>query len=113
MSDGTAPKAGFPQILATRTDVTSPRMVHMIEAQAGDWHRLDELSADIETLVQHDPACQRSSLFSCKDSPRRRRSRTPDRDKRSLCDLNNRFDLTPLSISGCVFPAGRKRRAQR
>ena len=56
-------RAGLPQILATRTDVLSPRMVHAIEALAGDWRRLDEriegLSADIETLVQHDPACQR------------------------------------------------------
>jgi len=56
-------RAGLPQILATRTDVLSPRMVHVIEARAGDWRRLDEriegLSADIETLVQHDPACQR------------------------------------------------------
>ena len=56
-------RAGLPQILATRTDVLSPRMVHLIEALAGDWRRLDEriegLSADIETLVQHDPACQR------------------------------------------------------
>jgi len=54
-------RAGLPQILATRTDVLSPRMVHVIEALAGDWRRLDEriegLSADIETLVQHDPAC--------------------------------------------------------
>jgi transposase len=56
-------RAGLPQILATRTDVLSPRMVHVIEALAGDWRRLDEriegLSADIETLAQHDPACQR------------------------------------------------------
>jgi transposase len=56
-------RAGLPQILASRTDVLSPRMVHVIEALAGDWRRLDEriegLSADIETLVQHDPACQR------------------------------------------------------
>ena len=56
-------RAGLPQILATRTDVLSPRIVHVIEALAGDWRRLDEriegLSADIETLVQHDPACQR------------------------------------------------------
>ena len=56
-------RAGLPQILATRTDVLSPRMMHVIEALAGDWRRLDEriegLSADIETLVQHDPACQR------------------------------------------------------
>jgi len=56
-------RAGLAQILATRTDVLSPRMVHLIEDLAGDWRRLDEriegLSADIETLVQHDPACQR------------------------------------------------------
>ena len=56
-------RAGLPQILATRTDVLSPRMVHVIEALAGDWRRLDQriegLSADIETLGQHDPACQR------------------------------------------------------
>ena len=56
-------RAGLPQILATRTDVLSPRMVHVIEALAGDWRRFDEriegLSADIERLVQHDPACQR------------------------------------------------------
>jgi transposase len=56
-------RAGLPQILATRTDVLSPRMVHLIEDLAGDWRRLDEciegLSAEIETLVQHDPACQR------------------------------------------------------
>jgi hypothetical protein len=35
--------------------------MHVIEALAGDWRRLDEriegLSADIETPVQHDPAC--------------------------------------------------------
>ncbi len=56
-------RGGLPQILATRTDVLSARMVHVIEALAGDWRRLDEriegLYADIETLVQHDPACQR------------------------------------------------------
>ncbi len=33
-------RAGLPQILATRTDVLSPRMVHMIEALAGDWLRI-------------------------------------------------------------------------
>ena len=30
-------RAGLAQILATRTDVLSPRMVHVIEALAGDW----------------------------------------------------------------------------
>ena len=39
------------------------QLQYVIEALAGDWRRLDEriegLSADIETLGQHDPACQR------------------------------------------------------
>jgi transposase len=56
-------RAGLPQILATRTDVLSPRMVHLIEDLASDWRRLDEriegLSTNIETLAQHDPGCQR------------------------------------------------------
>ncbi len=56
-------RAGLPQILAARTDVLSPRIVHLIEDLAGDWRRLDErvegLSADIETLAQHDQACKR------------------------------------------------------
>jgi hypothetical protein len=43
----------------------------VIEGLARDWRRLTEriegLSADIETPVQHDPACQRSSLLVCKD----------------------------------------------
>jgi transposase len=53
----------LPNILATRCDVLSPRMVHLITDLAGDWHRLDEriesLSADIETLADQDPACER------------------------------------------------------
>ena len=56
-------RAELAQILATRTDVLSPRIVHLIEDLAGDWRRLDErvegLSADIETLAQHDQACKR------------------------------------------------------
>src|SRR5262249_40888438 len=43
-------------ILATRCDVLSPRMMHIIEDLAGDWRRLDEriegLSADITSLVE-------------------------------------------------------------
>jgi transposase len=56
-------RAELARILATRTDVLSPRIVHLIEDLAGDWRRLDErvegLSADIETLAQHDQACKR------------------------------------------------------
>jgi transposase len=53
----------LPTILATRSDVLSPRMIHLIEALAGDWHRLDEriedLSGEIEALAHQDPACER------------------------------------------------------
>jgi len=53
----------LPIILATRSDVLSPRMMRMIEDLAGDWRRLDEriegLSTDIETLARQDAACER------------------------------------------------------
>jgi transposase len=53
----------LPIILAQRTDVLSPRMVHVIEELAGDWHRLDEriagLSAEITALAEQDVSCQR------------------------------------------------------
>jgi transposase len=53
----------LPGILATRSDVLSPRMMHIIEDLAGDWHRLDEriegLSSEIAALADQDPACER------------------------------------------------------
>jgi transposase len=53
----------LPGILAKRSDVLSPRMTRIIEDLAGDWRRLDEriegLSADITSLVEKDPACER------------------------------------------------------
>ncbi len=53
----------LPRILATRSDVLSPRMVHFIEELSGDWRRLDErikgLSSEIETLAHQDTACER------------------------------------------------------
>ena len=53
----------LPDILATHTDVLSPRMVRVIEELAGDWHRLDEriegLTTDIGAVADHDPACER------------------------------------------------------
>jgi len=56
-------RAELPRILATRSDVLSPRMMRTIEDLAGDWRRLDEriegLSADITTLAKQDSACQR------------------------------------------------------
>ena len=56
-------RAELPSILATRSDVLSPRMMHVIEDLAGDWHRLDEriegLSTEIAALADQDPACER------------------------------------------------------
>jgi transposase len=56
-------RADLPRILAARCDVLSPRMVHVIEELAGDWHRLDEriksVSSEIEALADQDPACER------------------------------------------------------
>ena len=53
----------LPGILAKRSDVLSPRMMRLIEDLAGDWRRLDEridgLSANIASLVEKDPACER------------------------------------------------------
>ncbi len=56
-------RAELPQILATRTDVLSARMLRAIQELAGDWHRLDQriegLSTEIEALARQDMACQR------------------------------------------------------
>ena len=53
----------LPIILATRSDVLSPRMMRIIEDLAGDWRRLDEriegLSNEIEAVAHQDPACER------------------------------------------------------
>ena len=53
----------LPDILATRTEVLSPRMVRVIEDLAGDWRRLDEriegLSTEIAALGHQDAACNR------------------------------------------------------
>jgi transposase len=56
-------RAELPAILARRTGVLSPRMLHIIEGLADDWHRLDErieaLSNEISALACKDPACDR------------------------------------------------------
>ena len=56
-------RSELPGILATRTDVLSPRMLRIIEDLGGDWRRLDErieeLSSEIETLARQDKACER------------------------------------------------------
>src|SRR5437867_7534812 len=51
-------RAELPMILASPTDVLSPRMLRVIEDLAGDWRRLDEriekLSREIETIARQD-----------------------------------------------------------
>src|SRR6516164_8543298 len=53
----------LPQILATRTDVLSPRMVRIIGDLIGDWEYLDDriakLTGEIESLAHADGSCGR------------------------------------------------------
>jgi transposase len=56
-------RAELPRILATPTDILSPRMVRTIEGLAGDWRRLDErierLSDEIEAIARQESGCER------------------------------------------------------
>jgi len=56
-------RTALPGILATRTDVLAPRLLHLIEDLIGDWRRLDEridnVSLEIETLAEQDGGCER------------------------------------------------------
>src|SRR6266496_1768720 len=53
----------LPAILATRSDVLSPRMLRLVEDLAGDWRQLDarieSLSDEIEALARQDAGCER------------------------------------------------------
>jgi transposase len=53
----------LPNILGSRADVLTPRMVHLIEGLADDWHhlesRIEQVTEEIERLVEADEACQR------------------------------------------------------
>ena len=52
----------LPDILATRTDVLSPRMVRIVEDLVGDWSHLDErienVTDEIEALALGDASCR-------------------------------------------------------
>jgi transposase len=53
----------LPEVLSSPPDALSPRLLRLIAELAADWHRLDEhlqaLSAEIASLSENDPACQR------------------------------------------------------
>src|SRR5215468_5812327 len=56
-------RLALPEILATRTDVLAPRLLHLLEDLIGDWRHLDQrihtVSLEIQLLAQEDPACER------------------------------------------------------
>ena len=56
-------RAELPGILAKRTDVLSPRMLHTVEGLLDDWRRLDArieaLSNEIGAVACKDPGCDR------------------------------------------------------
>jgi len=56
-------RAALPGIRATRTNLLSPRLLHIIEDLVADWRRLDEridiVSLEIETLANQDAGCER------------------------------------------------------
>ena len=56
-------RTALPGILATRTDLLAPRLLHLIEDLIGDWRQLDEridnVSLEIGVLAQDDAGCER------------------------------------------------------
>src|SRR5262249_25049954 len=56
-------RAALPGILATRTDLLSPRLLHIVEDLIADWRRLDQriedVSEEIEALAKADAGCER------------------------------------------------------
>jgi transposase len=56
-------RAALPGILGTRTEVLSPRLLHIIEDLVADWRHLDQrignVSLQIEALAKQDASCER------------------------------------------------------
>src|SRR5262249_62086940 len=56
-------RGALPDLLATRTDLRAPRLLHILNDLIGDWRRLDErihaVSPEIQLRAQDDPACER------------------------------------------------------
>jgi hypothetical protein len=53
----------LPDILAKRTDVLPPRVIHIVSDLASDWRQLDDrveiVTDEIETLAKADDSCRR------------------------------------------------------
>jgi transposase len=56
-------RKALPEILSSKSDVLSPRMINLLGELLADWRRLDEriaaVSAEIEALAKQDTSCQR------------------------------------------------------
>ena len=69
-------RQALPDILAKRTDVLTPRMVHLVEGLVQDWHHLDErieaVTREIEALVAADEAWFPPGEWSHSTRPRRK-----------------------------------------
>jgi transposase len=56
-------RAELPTVLATRSDVLSPRMLRIVEDLVSDWRhldaRLEDVSSEITALADQDAACKR------------------------------------------------------
>jgi len=56
-------RKALPEILSSKSDALSPRMINLIGELIQDWRRLDEriaaVSAEIEALAKQDEGCQR------------------------------------------------------
>jgi transposase len=56
-------RQALPTILAQRSDVLTPRLVHLLEDRCGDWRQLDTriaaITSQIEELARQDASCQR------------------------------------------------------
>jgi transposase len=81
-------RAELPDILATRTDVLSPRMVRIIDDLSADWRRLDGRiegrSGEIETFARQDQHCER--LMTVRRSP----ASAHDLERDGGCDRHRR-----------------------
>jgi transposase len=56
-------RKALPEILSSKSDVLSPRVINLIGELTQDWRRLDEriasVSTEIEALAKQDASCQR------------------------------------------------------